>query len=236
MVFACSQTKKAPELCHTEGSGIFEPTVACPDREENPSHYLAFNQTLWPPHCVVNTDGAKLAKTLHYDDGADFVIKKGTLCQIDSYSAFEDNGGMQKTELRAQLKEMRVDTVFIAGLTLDYCVKFTALDARKYGFATYVILDATKATNDKVVNAVIAELETAGVKVVLSTELAKIGLRRQAPKILSLIFAIPLAIVAALLIIALIIFLRAPKREPLLTEDNLSGPNTEEDRKPLLLE
>lgn len=234
LIFRISQTKTAPQLCHTEGSGIFEPTVNCPDIEEKPSQYLSFNQSLWPPHCVVDTKGADLASNLHVDMGADIVIKKGTVCQIDSYSAFEDNGGMQKTILNQHLKEMQVDVVLVAGLTLDYCVKFTALDAKKYGYETFVILDASKATSEEKVPYIIEELQTAGVHVITSADLKLIGLRKQAPKILSLIFAIPMVIIGFLLVLALIKFVRTPN-VPTLGDETASATEGE-DRKPLLLD
>ena len=68
---------------------------------------------------------------------------------MDSYSAFFDNGGFSKTELDTILKELQVQRVFVSGLALDFCVKFTAMDAKKLNYETYVIQDASRGISDE---------------------------------------------------------------------------------------
>ena len=94
-------------------------------------------QTLWPVHCVQNTPGADFAPGLNRDRWTKVVVK-GTDADIDSYSGFYDNGHRRATGLGDFLKQRGVSAVFVAGLATDYCVKFTALDARALGFATFL--------------------------------------------------------------------------------------------------
>jgi nicotinamidase/pyrazinamidase len=129
-------------------------------------------QTLWPVHCVQNTPGAELAAALHRERIVK-VFPKGTDASIDSYSGLFDNGHRKSTGLGEWLKEQNVTEVFVCGLAMDYCVKFTALDAVKMGFKTWLIEDASRGVNlhpDDVQNAV-EEMKRAGVNVIHSSEL-----------------------------------------------------------------
>jgi len=127
------------------------------------------DQILWPVHCVQNTAGAEFVSSLNMDK----VIKifpKGTDKGIDSYSGFYDNGHKKATGLADYLNEKGVTEVYVTGLATDYCVKFTALDALKCGFKTYLVADATKGVNlqpGDVENA-IDEMKEAGVEVISS--------------------------------------------------------------------
>ena len=103
-------------------------------------------QTLWPVHCVQHTRGAELSKSLGRDR-IGRVFQKGTDPGIDSYSGFYDNGHRKSTGLADYLKAQGVDEVFICGLATDYCVNFTALDARQIGFKTILIEDACRGVN-----------------------------------------------------------------------------------------
>ena len=103
-------------------------------------------QTLWPVHCVQHTRGAELNKSLRRDR-IGRVFQKGTDPGIDSYSGFYDNGHRKSTGLADYLKAQGVDEVFICGLATDYCVNFTALDARQLGFKTTLIEDACRGVN-----------------------------------------------------------------------------------------
>jgi nicotinamidase/pyrazinamidase len=129
-------------------------------------------QTLWPVHCVQNTQGAELAISLRRDRIAK-VFPKGTDPDIDSYSGLFDNGHRKSTGLGEWLKEQGVDEVFVCGLATDYCVKFTALDAVKRGFKTHLIEDASRGVNLKPhdVRNAINEMRSAGVRVLQSAEL-----------------------------------------------------------------
>jgi nicotinamidase/pyrazinamidase len=101
------------------------------------------SQVLWPSHCVQGTADAELHPELNLPT-AQLVIRKGTHAHIDSYSAFIEADQKTTTGLAGYLKERGIDTVFIAGIATDFCVAWTAIDACKLGFKTYVISDATK--------------------------------------------------------------------------------------------
>ncbi len=100
-------------------------------------------QILWPIHCVQHTFGAEFAPGLHTEK-IDTIFYKGTDPGIDSYSGFFDNGHRRATGLGDFLKEKGVTDVFIVGLALDICVKFTALDAVELGFRTYLVRDGSR--------------------------------------------------------------------------------------------
>jgi len=96
-------------------------------------------QLLWPDHCIQGTRGAEFAEDLHTHRFHQ-VVQKGTDRRIDSYSGFFDNARQRATGLEVFLRERAVGEVDILGLALDYCVKFTALDACNLGFRTRLIL------------------------------------------------------------------------------------------------
>lgn len=104
------------------------------------------DQVLWPVHCVQGSQGAEFAQALNMDK-VEKVFQKGTDPEIDSYSGFYDNGHLKATGLGDYLKQKGVKRVVIAGLAADYCVKFTALDAKQLGFDTIVVKDGTRAVN-----------------------------------------------------------------------------------------
>ncbi len=103
-------------------------------------------QILWPIHCVQGSFGAEFVRELRTDQ-FEKVFVKGTDPEIDSYSGFFDNGHKKATGLGDYLKEKGVDEVYICGLALDVCVKFTVLDALQLGFKTYLVADGTRAVN-----------------------------------------------------------------------------------------
>lgn len=103
-------------------------------------------QVLWPVHCVQGSHGADFHAELEKDYW-EKIFQKGKNPEVDSYSGFFDNARRGDTGLAEYLQENQIDTVFVCGLALDYCVKFTALDARSLGFETYLIEDATRAVN-----------------------------------------------------------------------------------------
>jgi len=100
-------------------------------------------QVLWPNHCVQGTEGADFHPGLETSNTS-IVIRKGFRSEIDSYSAFYENDQSTSTGLKGYLNELNIKTVFIAGLATDFCVKWTALDAIKCGFETYVVSDAIR--------------------------------------------------------------------------------------------
>ena len=129
-------------------------------------------QVLWPDHCVQGTDGASLSKDLSIPQAA-LVIRKGFHKDVDSYSAFTEADGKTTTGLAAYLKARQIERLFVAGLATDFCVGWTALDARKAGFETYVIEDACRGidTQGSLAKAW-ADMANAGVKRIQSNDLA----------------------------------------------------------------
>ena len=101
-------------------------------------------QVLWPSHCVQGTQDADFHPDLNIPR-AQLIIRKGFHSEIDSYSAFMEADHQTSTGLAGYLKERGVDTVYIVGIATDFCVAWTAIDAAKKGFKSYVIADATKA-------------------------------------------------------------------------------------------
>ena len=116
---------------------------------KNPGEIIELNgldQILWPDHCVQESPGASFASAInvaHFDH----VIRKGMDPEVDSYSAFFDNGHKVDTGLNDLLKEKNVDTIYLAGLAADVCVKFTALDGASLGYETYLYKAGTRAVN-----------------------------------------------------------------------------------------
>jgi nicotinamidase/pyrazinamidase len=101
-------------------------------------------QVLWPDHCVQATQGAEFHPSLQVPQ-AGLIVRKGTDRAIDSYSAFYENDRKTPTGLVGYLRERGLSRVFLAGLALDFCVRYSAEDARREGFAVFVIEDACRA-------------------------------------------------------------------------------------------
>jgi nicotinamidase/pyrazinamidase len=101
-------------------------------------------QILWPDHCVQDTDGAQLHPQLHVPH-AQLLLRKGFNRQIDSYSAFQENDRRTPTGLAGYLRERGFTRVFLAGLAFDFCVRYSAEDAKQQGFEAVVIEDACRA-------------------------------------------------------------------------------------------
>jgi nicotinamidase/pyrazinamidase len=102
------------------------------------------DQTLWPDHCIQGSFGAEFHPSLSVPD-AELVIRKGFRPGIDSYSAFFENDKITPTGLTGYLRERGLKRVFVCGLATDFCVGFSAQDARRQGFETAVLLDASRA-------------------------------------------------------------------------------------------
>lgn len=130
------------------------------------------DQILWPIHCVQGTLGAEFHPQLEQEKWK-AIFQKGTNSYVDSYSGFFDNNRMHDTGLSAYLKEQGVDTVYVAGLATDYCVKYTVMDALSEGFRTYLIEDATKGVNLSPNDSerAITEMSKAGTVVIQSTSI-----------------------------------------------------------------
>ena len=129
-------------------------------------------QVLWPDHCVQGTDSAALSKDLSIPQ-AELVVRKGHHKDVDSYSAFTEADGKTTTGLAAYLKKRQLQRLFVAGLATDFCVAWTALDARKAGFEAYVIEDACRGidTEGSMAKAW-ADMAKAGVNRIQSSDIA----------------------------------------------------------------
>ncbi len=102
------------------------------------------SQILWPNHCVQGTPGAAFHPDLHIPHAC-LVLRKGFRPAIDSYSAFYENDHKTETGLRGYLRERGLQRLFVAGLALDFCVRFSVEDAVRSGFETLLIEDACRA-------------------------------------------------------------------------------------------
>ena len=129
------------------------------------------NQVLWPDHCVQGTDDAALHKDLQLPT-AQVIIRKGYNPGVDSYSAFEEADHKTVTGLAGYLKARGIKTVYITGLATDFCVAWTAMDARKAGFEAYVIEDATRGIDlNGSLAAAWKQMAAKGVKRIQSTDI-----------------------------------------------------------------
>lgn len=123
-------------------------------------------QVLWPDHCVQGTEGAAFHPDLHVD-GADLIIRKGFRSAVDSYSAFFENDRSTPTGLAGYLRDRGFDSVVLVGLATDFCVAYSALDARRLGFTTTLVTDACRAIDlNGSLDAAMNEMAAAGVEFV----------------------------------------------------------------------
>lgn len=128
-------------------------------------------QVLWPDHCIQGTRGAEISRALSAER-AELVIRKGTNPAIDSYSGFLEADRNTSTGLAGYLMERGFKRVFCAGLATDFCVAWTALDARRAGFETYVIEDASRGIDvDGSLAQAWADMEAAGVQRITVAEI-----------------------------------------------------------------
>lgn len=136
-------------------------------RDWHPANHISFKAQggSWPPHCVQGTAGAKFHPDLRVPpDPA--IISKAEDPSKEAYSDFEG------TNLRARLKGLGVDEVFIGGLATEYCIRATALDARRAGFGAEVLTDCIRPIDVKPGDGdrALAEMEAAGARLTTSSE------------------------------------------------------------------
>jgi nicotinamidase/pyrazinamidase len=158
-------------LAVRDGDAVVEPinrlaessTFVIATRDWHPADHGSFGENggPWPVHCVQDTPGAALHRGID-ESQIDVIVDKGQARDLEGYSGFEE------TVLERLLRERDVDTVHVAGLALDYCVKATALDARRAGFDVIVHRNATRAVELQPGDAdrAVEELRRAGVQVV----------------------------------------------------------------------
>jgi len=129
-------------------------------------------QVLWPDHCVQDTPGAEFSAALNLK-GIMHVVRKGMDRGIDSYSGFFDNDHKNGTGLGDYLLQQEVEDLYIMGLATDYCVKFTALDARQLGFTTTLIKEGVRGVelNQGDCENAIQEMLDAGVRIISAEDL-----------------------------------------------------------------
>lgn len=144
--------------------GGYDHAVATRDHHVDPgAHFSASPDFIdsWPPHCVVGTAGVELAAELATDH-LEAIFDKGE--HAAAYSGFE--GAADGVALADWLRERDVDSVEVVGIATDHCVRATALDAARLGFATTVRLDLTAGVAPETVDRALAELDAAGVRLV----------------------------------------------------------------------
>lgn len=130
-------------------------------------------QTLWPEHCMQGTWGAEVHEELKLMR-AELILRKGFHRTIDSYSAFFENDHTTATGLGGYLKERGFRRVFLAGLAYDFCVGYSALDARRLGFEAVVMKDACRAIDlNGSAAAMEREFAKAGVEVMNTADLGR---------------------------------------------------------------
>jgi len=119
-------------------------------------------QVMWPPHCVQDTPGSMILITA---DGPTQTVRKGMDPNFDSYSGFADDGG-HKTELDNLLQKDGIKKVMVYGLTTDYCVKATALDAIEAGYEVDLIVDLCRGVSPDTTASALEEMAARGVAII----------------------------------------------------------------------
>eukprot|EP00088_Acartia_fossae_P027771 TRINITY_DN28511_c0_g1_i1.p1 TRINITY_DN28511_c0_g1~~TRINITY_DN28511_c0_g1_i1.p1 ORF type:complete len:322 (-),score=37.07 TRINITY_DN28511_c0_g1_i1:170-1135(-) len=119
-----------------------------------------YSQVLWPDHCIQESEGANIHPSLNYPIFA-IEILKGQDPEIDSYSAFFDNGGNGDTGLKDLLKDF-VTEVVVIGLATDYCVGSTTIDAQKIGIPATLLTDASRGVSDTTVESMLDRVQDYG--------------------------------------------------------------------------
>ncbi len=157
---------------HPAGHSSFASTH--PGKEPFEQVQLSYGpQTLWPDHCVQGSAGAEFHSSLKLPQ-AELILRKGFRPEIDSYSAFFENDRVTATGMASYLKERGIERVFLAGLAYDFCVGFSALDARRLGLPAVIVRDACRAIDlNGSVDRMEAEFAGAGVEVVDSSQLGR---------------------------------------------------------------
>jgi nicotinamidase/pyrazinamidase len=156
---------------HTPGHASF--ASSHPGKKPFETTSLAYGeQVLWPDHCVQGTDDAALHPGLSIPQ-AELIIRKGYNKGVDSYSAFTEADGKTPTGLTGFLKTKGITRLFLSGIATDFCVYWSAIDARKEGFETYVIEDACRGIDlmGSLAKAW-ADMEAKGVKRIVAADIA----------------------------------------------------------------
>jgi nicotinamidase/pyrazinamidase len=132
------------------------------------------DQVLWPDHCVQGSRGAAFHPELRMH-AVEAIFRKGMEMSIDSYSGFYDNGHKKATGLAGYLKSRQISDVYVCGLAGDYCVFFTARDAIREGFNTFLIEDATRSLNTADFERATKEIAESGGKIIKYSDVHSIS-------------------------------------------------------------
>ena len=134
------------------------------------SDHPRFRDLSWPAHAVQGTPGAEFCRGLEMPVNA-ILVSKGDHPLREAYSGFQ----AEQFDLAAYLRSRKVSRVFVAGLATDYCMRQTSLDALARGFEVYLIEDATRGVAEDTTASALAELEGAGVRRILSSQIENPG-------------------------------------------------------------
>lgn len=156
-------------LCGEEYSSSYTSAAEATCLEKEVKHTV--QQTLWPVHCVQHSFGGKIHRDVVVPPSA-VEVHKGHTTTVDSYGAIRNVVGTSESNLVRLLRDAGAENVFVAGLALDYCVKFTAIQAEEDGFQTFVVLDATKPVTEQTGKAALQDMEKSGVEFITSFFLA----------------------------------------------------------------
>lgn len=140
-------------------------------RDWHPADHISFRSRggTWPPHCVQETPGAEFQPGLRIPKHA-IIISKGGFSDAEAYSGF------QGTDLEQRLRKLGVDEIYLGGLTTDYCVRESALDARKAGYSVTIVKDCIKAVEARAGDGdrALADMRRAGAKISKSSEVIRL--------------------------------------------------------------
>lgn len=138
----------------------------------HPANHCSFKEQggSWPRHCVAYTQGAELHPNLKIAEQVKWLLHvcKGFLRNEDAYSGFKGNLNLERI-----MKLSGIEKVYICGLATDYCVKATALDAKKARFKTYVIIDACRGVSKEDSDKAVEEMKDAGIKIINSKDIER---------------------------------------------------------------
>jgi len=174
--------KLIPQFNHVVATQDWHPaehgSFASQHQGHAPGELIKLNgldQILWPDHCIQQSVGAEFAPELNAEK-LHYIVQKGCNPTVDSYSGFADNGERIETLLHHHLQDQGVEVLFICGLALDYCVKFTVLDALKRGYSTYLIEDGCRGVGlqEGDLSAAIAEMSAAGAEIIHSSSVPEL--------------------------------------------------------------
>jgi len=156
-------------LCKSPTTNISEKVC-----EESDIKYKV-KQQVFVDHCIMDTTDAALNSQLETKNSQDIFVNKGYNREVDSYSAFFNNGGFEKTEMEEELDKNQIGKVYVVGIALDYCVFYSAMDSQKLGYETFLVKDATRGITSEGIQYALDEMTKAGIKIITSDALMATG-------------------------------------------------------------